>query len=132
MTDISEHDALDARLAETKDILAEAAIRWRMGKTPPGAPSLCTAVEWYEAALAAKREALKPRLLTAEEARRVYIEHAGGDLASMQAALDTAHARAFEVIEAKAITVDLPDHKGRPSRSAVLIHDIRTALGVQP
>lgn len=120
MTDLTEHDRKIVAAAE------KMTASWCMSGVPPVVLAVFYAV-------AAKREAARPKLMTPEEANEIFSTtptRSCRDFSDMQAVLDAAHARALKVIEA------LPDwefsaHRGSPS-SNELRKSIRAALGVKP
>lgn len=129
MTDLTEHDR---KIIEAAELVADT--RQRDGQL--GDP-----LSFLVAAIAAKREAARPKLLTAEEAVNVSKFYPSTDtFTGLDAVLDAAHARAFKVIEAcpryYAAATLAPGLKGEfgPAtiKDAALLSDIRTALGVKP
>ena len=77
-------------------------------------------------AVAAKREAERPKLLTAEKAHAIYLDGPAQGRGDMQAALDACLDRAMRVIEA--LPVENISHMGSPVVHWVKRDDIRRAL----
>lgn len=117
MTDITEHDR---KIIEAAEKLKDA-----FGQHGPWEQQHVQAIV---DAVAAKREAARPRLMTAEEVCQMFgMTGLPGELLLAESILHRAHARAFKVIDG------LPHYylKSPSAPPGVMLSDIRAALGVK-